>query len=193
MKAGVQFFPLFILIAISSITACTSDKPKVEDEGPAEHAEHRHDGMDSDHDVEYETAEHINTNNLSNNAVPADVLNNFQNKYVNVPNVEWSENDSGYTANFKNGGKDFQAHYNKEGEWEQSTSSVKYNELPDKLKSSFAHNQLHKDSLVYIQMTEASDGNMNYHMEFRQDAKKQKLGNRKLIMNEQGLIQNKND
>lgn len=190
MKFGLGSIPIILLLMASLIvTSCSSDKTKADEEGPAVHSDYEHDGMDNSH-KEYETADHINTDNLSNNSVPEDVLNNFQNKYVNVGTTEWSQTDSGYTASFKQEGKDYQAHFNKQGQWVNSQSSMKYDELPTEIKNSFSKNKLHKDSLESIQMNEIADGTKSYSMQFRQDAKKQELGNLKIEMDEKGQLQN---
>lgn len=181
--------PIFLFLLIGLIS-CSSDKTKADEDHSSDHSAYEHDGLDKDHKTSYETADHINSSNETEESVPTEVLNSFQNKYVSASNVQWNRQDSIYRASFNRSGKEYTASFEKEGGWTETQSSMDYEQLPQNIKDAFSKNKLQKDSLKEIRMRETADKGKYYDMKFRQQVNEEQGNNIKNVsMNEKGEIQ----
>lgn len=68
---------------------------------------------------------------ISADKVPAEVLKAFQAKFPSVTNVKWEmEHKVDYEANFKTGGTEQSAVFDKAGKWQETETEIKVGALP---------------------------------------------------------------
>jgi len=82
---------------------------------------------------------------LANDIAVAQVVNipdkakaHFSEKYPKATDVDWSNNVSNYTAKFKQDGKNYEAHYNVDGNWDNTENQIQKNDLPEAVSASFS-------------------------------------------------------
>lgn len=191
---------IFILILFSVSTvfqSCRHRNEGAEDEkDKVEHAEDIHWDDDDDHEGEYETADHINNSegaNISTNqSIPKEVLNSFNNKYVHNDNVNWREVDGEYEARFVQEDKELSARYNNQGKWQGTESVVDYEQLPQVIKESISRNNYSRDSIERLGMVESDEGN-HYQLQYRQKAGESKTAEeRRISIDSDGNLKSNN-
>lgn len=96
----------------------------------------------------------------------------FQDKYPNAKDVTWSVDRNGYEeADFKLDGVKYRADFTKAGEWVETETSVKWDDLPDAVKEAFKDEDKKKD-IVEIEFVNNSKKGEFYDIEFKRGSGK---------------------
>jgi len=102
---------------------------------------------------------------------PAAVISAFNQKFTNAVKVKWDkENAHEYEASFELNGTKYSANFSDNGEWLETESPITFNQLPEKVKSTF--NASHQVATVKaIAKIESSKGTTKFEVEIKQGVK----------------------
>ncbi|MCC7525669.1 MAG: PepSY-like domain-containing protein [Chitinophagaceae bacterium] len=78
-----------------------------------------------------------NTINAQLRKIPAEVTNAFAGKYHDAMNVEWRDNLTAFVAAFEQDGDQFEARFNKKGEWLSTEKALEMSDLPANVNDGF--------------------------------------------------------
>ena len=103
--------------------------------------------------------------------VPAIVQKAFEQKFSKASNVKWvKENAHEYEANFELTGQKYSANFSDTGNWLETESPIAFNDLPEKVKTSFT--ATHKGAKVKATAKiENAKGEIKYEVEMKQGIK----------------------
>jgi hypothetical protein len=120
------------------------------------------------------------TDGLQNQGSPE---RTFAKKYPNATKVSWGKDKHGYyEASFEMNGQKYRADFTDTGVWVQTESSVKFDELPQKVKNAIQAD-FDKGDIVEIEKVEHPTKGTFYDVEF--DKKKGKVD---IEINAKGVI-----
>ncbi|WP_224996029.1 PepSY-like domain-containing protein [Cesiribacter sp. SM1] len=145
----------------AAIICCTSCSP-----------EETNSGQDSTSSLEQ--ADRINTASAAGTAAGINMdaaKASFERQYPSATDVEWNEDANGYyEASFKQEGEKYRADYTKEGNWIETESSLKFDELP-KTVQDVIEKDYDKDEITEIEQVDNAEKGKFYDVEFKQKGK----------------------
>lgn len=113
--------------------------------------------------------------NAENNEVSEKIQQAFSNKYADVKDVKWERDDNGYyEAQFKYNGEKFRADFTKDGKWIETENSVKYEQLPQPVKT-LIEDEYEKEEITEIEFVDNSTKGKFYDVEFKRKGKNSDL------------------
>lgn len=69
--------------------------------------------------------------------IPAEVTEAFKEKYPNASQVEWKDKLSNFVAVFQEDGVQYEARFNKKGEWKDTENAIDTDELPETVNEGY--------------------------------------------------------
>lgn len=106
---------------------------------------------------------------------PEKVLKAFAEKYPTAQEVTWSiDRNARNEADFKLNGKKHRADFNPDGEWVETETSVKWNEVPPAVQKAFKNEDRKKD-IVEIEFVDSHKEGKFYDIEYKIGAGKQDI------------------
>ena len=72
---------------------------------------------------------------INQDKVPATVLSNFKKQFSAATKTQWEMEEADFEVNFKNGGVEYSAKYDKQGNWLETEQEINNTELPVAVKS----------------------------------------------------------
>jgi hypothetical protein len=69
--------------------------------------------------------------------IPAEVTEAFREKYPGATQVEWKDKLTNFVAVFKVDGTQYEARFNKKGEWKDTESAIDTDELPEEVNEGY--------------------------------------------------------
>lgn len=96
------------------------------------------------------------------NQVPQLVQDGFKGKYHEAIIEKWMTNNTTYSVLFNQNGNKFNATYNAEGKWMNTSSVIKWEDVPETVKNGFRVSR-YKDWTIYGSLQiDSSDGTKSY-------------------------------
>lgn len=106
---------------------------------------------------------------------PAKVLKAFQEKYPHAQKVSWSvDRNTWHEAGFVQDGTHFRADFDAEGNWVETETSVKWEEMPAAAQAAFKDEDKKKD-IVEIELVDNHKEGRFYDIEYHTDGHKQDI------------------
>src|ERR1700754_130910 len=89
--------------------------------------------------------------------IPSNATENLKQKYPNAESVEWKDAVSHFTAKFKLDGKDYEAHFDSDGNWKESMVKVDEAELPGAVRDGLAKSKYSDWEVGKVEKIESGD------------------------------------
>lgn len=116
------------------------------------------------------TAMFISSVNAQIISVPDKSKEHFSKKYKGATGVDWRNNVTSYTANFKVKGRDYRAYYHMDGTWDYTVAYLKESDLPGAVNSALKKSRIadwEPKSAAYV---ENNKGEKLYRVERKKGA-----------------------
>ena|GEM_PF-674212 len=107
--------------------------------------------------------------------IPDKAKKSFAEKYPKASDVNWSNNVSNYTAKFKQKKKDYVAHYNVDGTWDNTETKIDKDDLPKDVKESFSKSRYADWQLNSTDYVEDNKGQSLYRFNLKKGIEKKYL------------------
>ena len=106
---------------------------------------------------------------------PEKVLKAFQDKYPNAEKIAWNiDRNARHEADFTLDGTRFRADFDADGNWVETETSVKWDDLPDATKAAFKDEGKKKD-IVEIELVVSHEKGRFYDIEYKTSGHKQDI------------------
>ena len=69
--------------------------------------------------------------------IPAEVTEAFKDKYPNASQVEWKDKLTNFVAVFQEEGIQYEARFNKKGEWKDTERAIETHDLPESVNERY--------------------------------------------------------
>ncbi len=103
---------------------------------------------------------------------PEKAAEEFRKKFPNATNVKWGIDRNNYhEANFELDGKKYRADFDSKGEWVETETSVKWDEVPLAVQEAFKEEDKKKD-IVEIEFVDNKEKGKFYDIEFKKGSGK---------------------
>ena len=106
--------------------------------------------------------------------IPSNATENLKARYPGAENVEWKDAVSHFTAKFKVDGKDYEAHFDSDGNWKESLVKVDQAELPRAVKDGFAKSKYSDWEIGKVEKIESGD-KVRYRLQVKTGDIKKKI------------------
>ena len=106
--------------------------------------------------------------------IPSNATENLKQKYPNAESVEWKDAVSHFTAKFKLDGKDYEAHFDSDGNWKESMVKVDEAELPGAVRDGLAKSKYSDWEVGKVEKIESGD-KIRYRLQVKTGDIKKKI------------------
>ena len=106
--------------------------------------------------------------------IPSSATENLKQKYPTAEAVEWKDAVSHFSARFKMDGKDYEAHFDSDGNWKESMVKVDQSELPEAVKDGLAKSKYSDWELGKVERIDSGD-KVRYRMQVKSGDIKKKI------------------
>ena len=106
--------------------------------------------------------------------IPSNATENLKEKYPGADNVEWKDAISHFTAKFKMEGKDYEAHFDNDGNWKESMAKLNDGELPEAVKDGYAKSKYSDWTIGKVEKIESTD-KVSYRLQVKKGDIKKKI------------------
>jgi len=107
--------------------------------------------------------------------IPSSATEAVKQKYPSAENVEWKDAISHFTAKFRMDGKDFESHFNSDGEWKETLVKIDEDEIPEAVKDGIAKSKYSDWTIGKVEKIEASDSRVQYRLQVKKGDIKKKI------------------
>ena len=117
--------------------------------------------------------------------IPAEVTEAFKEKYPNASQVEWKDKLSNFVAVFQEDGVQYEARFNKKGEWKDTENAIETDELPETVNEGY-----NKSKYADAWKIEAAYKIVlpNVQVQYRVLARKSDLQKKNILFNSDGRL-----
>ncbi len=116
--------------------------------------------------------------------IPAEVTNSFSEKYPDAKNVEWKDKLSNFSAGFEWKDEQYEAHFNKKGEWLSTDKEIDMSDLPEEVKDGFDKSKYSEWETKNVYRIDLPDDSVNYRVHVAKSSIQKKI----LLFNEDGKL-----
>ncbi len=116
--------------------------------------------------------------------IPAAVTNAFSEKYQEAKNVEWKDRLSWFSVIFEMDEVQYEARFNKKGEWQSTEQEIQMDDLSDKVKDGFEKSKYSDWEVRGVYQIEVPDDKM----QFRIRVAKSDIQQKNLLFGENGKL-----
>jgi hypothetical protein len=117
--------------------------------------------------------------------IPAGVTEAFKDKYPNASQVEWKDKLTNFVAVFQDNGIQYEARFNKKGEWKDTENAIDTDELPEAVNEGYGKSKYAGDwkieAAFKIQLP-------NEKVNYRVLARKSDLQKKNILFNSEGRL-----
>jgi len=106
--------------------------------------------------------------------IPASATENLKQKYPNADKVEWKDGLSHFTAKFQLDGKDYEAHFDNDGNWKESLTKIDESDLPAAVRDGHAKSKYSDWSIDKVEKMESAD-KVQYRLQVKKGDLKKKV------------------
>lgn len=117
--------------------------------------------------------------------IPSEVTEAFKSKYPEATNVEWRDKLTNFVAVFQQEGIQYEARFNKKGEWKDTEWSIDTDELPEEVNEGYNKSKYAEDwKIESAYKIELPNGKVNY----RVLARKSDLQKKNILFSSEGRL-----
>src|SRR4029078_46437 len=106
--------------------------------------------------------------------IPSSATENLKQKYPNADKVEWKDGLSHFTAKFQLDGKDYEAHFDNDGNWKESLTKIDESDLPAAVRDGHAKSKYSDWSIDKVEKMESAD-KVQYRLQVKKGVLKKKV------------------
>jgi len=106
--------------------------------------------------------------------IPSSATENLKQKYPNADKVEWKDGLSHFTAKFQLDGKDYEAHFDNDGNWKESLTKIDESDLPAAVRDGHAKSKYSDWSIDKVEKIESAD-KVQYRLQVKKGDLKKKV------------------
>ena len=106
--------------------------------------------------------------------IPANATENLKQKYPNADKVEWKDGLSHFTAKFQLEGKDYEAHFDNDGNWKESLTKIDESDLPAAVRDGHAKSKYSDWNIDKVEKMESAD-KVQYRLQVKKGDLKKKV------------------
>jgi len=106
--------------------------------------------------------------------IPSSATENLKQKYPNADKVEWKDGLSHFTAKFQLDGKDYEAHFDNDGNWKESLTKIDESDLPTAVRDGHAKSKYSDWSIDKVEKMESAD-KVQYRLQVKKGDLKKKV------------------
>jgi len=106
--------------------------------------------------------------------IPSIATENLKQKYPNADKVEWKDGLSHFTAKFQLDGKDYEAHFDNDGNWKESLTKIDESDLPAAVRDGHAKSKYSDWSIDKVEKMESAD-KVQYRLQVKKGDLKKKV------------------
>ena len=106
--------------------------------------------------------------------IPSSATENLKQKYPNADKVEWKDGLSHFTAKFQLDGKDYEAHFDNDGNWKESLTKIDESDLPAAVRDGHAKSKYSDWSIDKVEKMESAD-KVQYRLQVKKGDLKKKV------------------
>ncbi len=107
--------------------------------------------------------------------IPSNATENLKQKYPGADNVEWKDALSHFTAKFQVEGKDYEAHFDNDGNWKESLTKLEESELPEAVKDGLSKSKYSDWGIGKVEKIESSNDKVQYRLQVKKGDIKKKI------------------
>jgi hypothetical protein len=107
--------------------------------------------------------------------IPSGATETLKQKYPGAENVQWKDQITHYTAKFESGGKEYEAHFDNDGNWKESLVKSDESEIPAEVKDGIAKSKYSDWAIDKVEKLEAAGGNVQYRLQVKSGDIKKKI------------------
>jgi hypothetical protein len=107
--------------------------------------------------------------------IPASATETLKEKYPSAEKVQWKDQISHFTAKFVLDSKDYEAHFDNDGNWKESLVKIDEDELPSEVKDGISKSKYSDWTIDKVEKMETSDNNTQYRLQVKSGDIKKKI------------------
>ena len=107
--------------------------------------------------------------------IPSQATESLKQKYPAADKVEWKDAISHFTAKFQVDSKDYEAHFDSDGNWKESLVKVDESEMPEAVKDGIAKSKYSDWTLGKIEKIESTEDRVQYRVQVKRGDIKKKI------------------
>ena len=107
--------------------------------------------------------------------IPSNATENLKQRYPNADKVEWKDGLSHFTAKFQVEGKDYEAHFDNDGNWKESLTKLEESELPAAVKDGHAKSKYSDWTVDKVEKIESTGDKVQYRLQVKKGDIKKKV------------------
>ncbi|HYJ38628.1 MAG TPA: PepSY-like domain-containing protein [Chitinophagaceae bacterium] len=116
--------------------------------------------------------------------IPSQATESLKQKYPAADKVEWKDAISHFTAKFQLDSKDYEAHFDNDGNWKESLVKIDESEIPESVKDGIAKSKYSDWTLGKIEKIESTEDRVQYRVQVKKGDIKKKI----LYYNREGKL-----
>ena len=107
--------------------------------------------------------------------IPSSATESVKQKYPAAENVEWKDAISHFTAKFQLDGKDYESHFDSDGNWKETLVKIEESDIPESVKDGIAKSKYSDWTTGKMEKIESSDGRTQYRLQVKKGDIKKKI------------------
>ncbi len=106
--------------------------------------------------------------------IPSEVTTAFKEKYPEATRVSWEDRISNFQAKFVMDDVTYEARFDKNGNWQETEKDMKFDDLPDAVKSAFRSSKFRDYTIRTVAYIENNSGGTEYRLYVRDNVLQRK-------------------
>jgi len=107
--------------------------------------------------------------------IPSSATETLKQKYPAAEKVEWKDAISHFTAKFQVEAKDYEAHFDNDGNWKESLVKVDESDVPEAVRDGIAKSKYSDWTIDKVEKIESSDDKVQYRLQVKKGDIKKKI------------------
>jgi hypothetical protein len=107
--------------------------------------------------------------------IPSAATESLKEKYPGADKVQWKDQITHYTAKFSLDSKDYEAHFDNDGNWKESLVKIDEAELPSEVKDGIAKSKYSDWNIDKVEKLESANDSVQYRLQVKSGDIKKKI------------------
>ena len=107
--------------------------------------------------------------------IPSAATESLKEKYPDAEQVQWKDQITHFTAKFTSDSKDYEAHFDNDGNWKESLVKIDESELPSEVKDGIAKSKYSDWNIDKVEKLQSSNDNVQYRLQVKSGDIKKKI------------------
>ena len=107
--------------------------------------------------------------------IPSAATESLKEKYPGAEKVQWKDQISHFTAKFTLDSKDYEAHFDNDGNWKESLVKIDEDQLPSEVKDGIEKSKYSDWTIDKVEKIESSNDSLQYRLQVKSGDIKKKI------------------